>query len=488
MLKIRISAITLLIFGLFVGFFVYNSQANPESRFPFKLGLDLSGGTHLVYRADTSLIEQNEIKNSMEALRDVIDRRVNLFGVAEPLVQVETTMGIFSESKENRLIVELPGITDVDRAIEMIGKTPFLEFKLERPDGPEKDAIQARFDNEYLAQRDQSGQAQENLIITLEDGTTLNTQQLPPSAHQALYMETELTGRYLKKATLVFDSLTGQAQILLSFNSEGSKLFADITRENVGKVLAIYLDGAPISTPTIQQEIIGGEAEITGNFTPIEARELVGRLNSGALPVPIELLSSQTIGASLGEDAKASGVKAGIIGLIFVAVFLALWYRLLGIVAIVSLSIYIVSMLALFKLIPVTLTAAGIAGFILSIGMAVDANVLIFERIKEELKKGEDLRDAIEQGFKRAWLAIRDSNISSIITAVILFWFGTSLIQGFALVFGIGVLVSMLTAISVTRTFLLAISNLSGQEEGPHSISRALFGSGIKSVHKVKSP
>jgi len=232
----------------------------------------------------------------------------------------------------------------------------------------------------------------------------------------------------------------------------------------------------PISQPVIQQEILGGRAEITGAFNPQEAKILVGRLNSGALPIPIELLSSQTIGASLGTQAKERGVKAGILGLFVVALFMIFWYRLPGLIAVVALSIYISFMLALFKVIPVTLTAAGVAGFILSIGMAVDANVLIFERLKEELRSGKALRESIEKGFSRAWLAIRDSNFSSILTAVILFWFGTSLIEGFALVFGLGVIISMITAISVTRTLLLAVSN----EEVPQGTIKFLFGTGFK--------
>jgi len=462
MLKIRFIAILLLLAGISIGYFGYASETQSDgvlSRFSFKLGLDLAGGTHLIYRADVSHIDTSEVGDAMEALRDVIERRVNLFGVTEPVVQVETTAGIISATKENRLIVELPGVTDIDQAVAMIGQTPFLEFKIERPDDdPEKQAFQ---------------EALERIAAVQEEGGVIDPAFLPSITD--LYLPTELTGRFLERATLGFDNLSGEPLILLDFNKEGNELFAEITRENIGKVLAIYLDGAPISVPVIREEIRGGRAEISGGFTPQEAKRLVGRLNSGALPVPIELLGSQTIGASLGEEAKTQGVKAGIIGLFAVAVFMLVWYRLPGLVAVISLGIYIALMLALFKLIPVTLTAAGIAGFILSIGMAVDANVLIFERMKEELREGKNLREAVSDGFSRAWLAIRDSNISSIITAVILFWFGTSLVEGFALVFGIGVLVSMLTAISVTRTLLLAISS-----ERAEGFVRVLFGTGIR--------
>jgi len=340
----------------------------------------------------------------------------------------------------------------------MIGQTPILEFRLERPNDPEKENIL----NEL-----------EKFQESLQSGAELTEADLPNV--DGLFMSTGLTGRFLEKATLGFDSTTRAPQILLDFDDEGAALFGEITKNNVGKILAIYLDGVPISQPVIQQEILGGRAEITGAFNPQEAKILVGRLNSGALPIPIELLSSQTIGASLGIQAKERGVKAGILGLFAVALFMIFWYRLPGLIAVVALSIYISFMLALFKVIPVTLTAAGVAGFILSIGMAVDANVLIFERLKEELRSGKALRESIEEGFSRAWLAIRDSNLSSILTAVILFWFGTSLIEGFALVFGLGVIISMITAISVTRTLLLAVSN----EEVPQGTIKFLFGTGL---------
>ncbi|MAG12417.1 protein translocase subunit SecD [bacterium] len=465
MLKIRLLAIALLLAGILVGYFIFSSEQPEQSEqqntnFPFKFGLDLSGGTHLVYRADVSGVAPEEVRDAMSALRDVIERRINLFGVAEPNVQIERTSGIISDAQDERLIVELPGVTNIDQATAMIGQTPLLEFRLERPEGPEKENIK----NSIQAFQE-----------ALQQGEEISEADLPNV--DELFITTELTGRFLQKATLGFDQTTGAPRILLDFDKEGGELFAEITGENVGKILAIYLDGAPISQPVIQQEIRGGSAEITGVFTPEEAKQLVGRLNSGALPVPIELLSSQTIGSTLGQEAKTQGVKAGIVGLIAVAIFMLFWYRLPGLIAIIALGIYIALMLAIFKLVPVTITAAGIAGFILSIGMAVDANVLIFERTKEELKKGTAIRDAITEGFSRAWLAIRDSNISSIITAIILFWFGTSLIKGFALVFGIGVLISMITAISVTRTLLLAISS----ENTPQGITKFLFGADAKS-------
>lgn len=439
MLKVRLLALIILFAGLLAGYFVFNSERVETSAFPFKYGLDLAGGTHLVYRADTSGVAPSEVGNSMSALRDVIERRVNLFGVAEPIVQTEKS-GIFSETKEERLIVELPGVTDTEKAIALIGRTPILEFKL----------LQAEAGD-------------------ITEGETLEV--------NTVYVDTGLTGALLKKATLQFggssSGLSNEAVVVVDFNKEGSELFAQLTREHVGEPMGIFLDGTLISAPVINEEIPDGTAVISGNFAPDEARELVKDLNFGALPLPIELLGTQTIGASLGATALTQGIVAGLLGLLVVAVFLIFWYRVPGIVAVVSLSIYVTVMLMLFKLIPVTLTAAGVAGFILSIGLAVDANVLIFERMKEELKEGKNTKDATEEGFKRAWLSIRDGNVSSILTAVILFWFGTSLVQGFALTFGIGVLVSMITAVVITRTFVRSLGNHSNRR-----LTRLFFGSG----------
>jgi len=430
---LRLFALFFLSLGLGLGFFSYTDT----TYFPFRFGLDLAGGTHLIYRADVSRVIPSEVNGSMESLRDVIERRVNLFGVSEPSVQTEVSGGFFGDGREHRLIVELPGVTDIDEAIAMIGETPFLEFRIQK------------------------------------EGASLS--DTPDANVDEFFAPTALSGRFLEKATLQFDSTTREPSVLLRFNTEGKKLFADITRANVGKILAVYLDGAPITLPVIREEIASGDASITGVFTPEEARTLVGRFNSGALPVSIELLGSETIGASLGGETKQSGIMAGALGLLSVALSMILWYRLPGVLATLALGMYVVLMLSLFKFIPVTLTAAGIAGFILSIGMAVDANVLIFERTKEELRGGKEIKDAARDGFARAWLSIRDSNISSMITAVILFWFGTSLVQGFALVFGLGVLVSMFTAITVTRTFLYAVAG------GEMLAARKfLFGSGTK--------
>jgi protein-export membrane protein SecD len=470
----RLIALLLLLSGVGIGYVIYAGEYQKEElvasggmlgKIPFKYGLDIQGGTQLTYQADVSKIPAGEVRQTMDALRDVIERRVNLFGVSEPVVQTEEA-NTLSGARDQRLIIELPGVTNIQQAVELIGQTPLLEFKTARPESEEKTAILAAFTK-----------AQEALSV--EGLTESQKQQIiasePLLQQDPNFIPTALTGAYLKKATLQFDPTTSEPQVLLTFSSEGRDLFADITRTNVGKVVAIYLDGSPISTPVVNEAILDGNAVISGNFSIPEGRELVGRLNSGALPVPIALLSTQTVGATLGEKALNSGVRAGILGVLIVAIFLILWYRLPGIVATVALAIYIGVMLMIFKLIPVTLTAAGIAGFILSIGMAVDANILIFERMKEELKKGKDITDAMHDGFARAWLSIRDSNTSSIISAVILFWFGTSLVKGFALTLGIGVLISMFSAITVTRTFLLALGT-----RGHGRVIRFIFGSGIK--------
>ena len=455
-LKTRIKAIVILLIGVAVGLFVYGSEMASDKpiaksipvlqKYPFKLGLDLSGGTHLVYRADVSNVETDKAKEAMESLRDVIERRINIFGVAEPVVQVQN--GGFSNQGEERLIVDLPGVTDSAKAIAMIGQTPSLDFRTEDPN----------FDpNNMKAEVDANGMVQLNLSNK--------------------YIMTKLTGQYLDRAILEFDPNTGEPIVSLQFDNEGSLLFEKITEENIGKTIAIFLDGQPISTPVAREKITGGKAQISGNFTPAEAKTLVGRLNSGALPVPIELISTQTIGPSLGLKAIDAGVKSAFVGLLVIAIFLILWYRLPGLIATIALSMYVFIMLAIFKLLPVTLTAAGIAGFIISLGIAVDANVLIFERLKEELKKGQSVADAIKNGFGNAWFSIRDSNISSIISALILFWFGTTLIKGFALVFLLGVIVSMISAIIITRIFLYALNI-----KQSNKLTRILFGSGITGI------
>lgn len=438
MLKRRIAALVVLAIGAAIGWYVYSAQMNGWR--PFRLGLDLSGGTQLVYKANLAAIPGADVGESMASLRDTIERRVNLFGVSEPIVQTQRG-GTLAGEREERLIIELPGITDTQRAIELIGQTPVLEFRLLKADEVPED------------------------IST----STVNT-YFEPAA---------ITGKDLKSAQLQFYQTVGgvpsEPVVVLNFSAEGGRAFAQLTKNNVGRFFGIFLDGVPISIPVIREEIPGGSAIIQGGFTPDEAKELARNLNFGALPVPIDLISTQTVAGTLGDEAVQRGISASVWGFAAVALFMIVWYRLPGVVAVVALLLYVLANLALYQLIPVTLTAAGIAGLILSIGMAVDANILIFERMKEELKGGKDTEDAIHDGFARAWLSIRDSNISSMITAVILFWFGTSLIKGFALVFFIGVLVSMLTAITVSRTLLMALGI-----KAKSGTARFLFGSGTQ--------
>ena len=279
-------------------------------------------------------------------------------------------------------------------------------------------------------------------------------------------MNTQLTGKQLDGASVYFDPNTGAPNVSLDFDSEGKDLFADITKRNISKKVAIYLDGYPISVPTVQQEITDGRAIISGAFTLEEAKQLAQRLNAGALPVPITLVSQQTVGASLGEISLQRSLTAGLIGLILVALFMIVIYRLPGVLSVLALGVYGVVVLLLFKGLAVTLTLAGIAGFILSIGMAVDANVLIFERMKEELRAEKPLRTAIDEGFNRAWTSIRDGNISTLITCVILGTFGTSVVQGFAITLGIGVVISMFSAVVISKTFLRFVSGWKGIRKG----------------------
>jgi preprotein translocase subunit SecD len=395
--------------------------------FPLRLGLDLQGGTQLVLEADMSKLPNEDKDTALDSAKEVIERRVNLFGVSEAVVQSSKV------GESRRILVDLPGIKDMNQAQELVGKTALLEFR-EQNASAAADATQSAF-----------------FIPTFQ-----NTDP------------TGLTGKDLKKAQVTFggssQQLTagGNAEVAIEFNSEGAGKFAEITRKNVGKPLAIFLDEMPVTWPNVNQEILGGTAVITGGFTPEAAKSLAVQLNAGALPVPIKVVEQRSIGASLGQESINKSLVAGIIGLVAVIIYMVAYYGWLGVIAALALVIYSVFTIAIFKtglflIPPITLTLAGIAGFILSIGMAVDANILIFERMKEEKRWGKSTKQALELGFKRAWSSIRDSNISSLITAGILYGMGTGSIKGFAITLAIGVLVSMFTAITVTRTILRLI-------------------------------
>lgn len=422
---------------------------------PFTLGLDLQGGTQLVYEADVSNIPENERMDDLGSVRDRIERRVNASGVSEPVVQINRTM-----SGDYRVIAELAGVKDVNEAIKTIGATPLLEFK--------------------------------------EVDKSLTT----ASSSEPVWKNTDVTGKYLSKATLQFNQSDGSPEVSLEFDSEGAQKFKELTARNIGQPIAIFLDGYPIQIATVSTEIPNGQAIISGSFSVAEAKLLVQRLKDGALPVPIKLVSQQVVGASLGQSSVAHSYTAGLYGFLFVVLFMILLYRFPGLLSAASLLIYVLVVLSIFKLIPVwlaiifialllflfasvfnelkifdgilsvllflvialfliyyakeavTLTLAGITGFILSIGMAVDANILIFERMKEELRLKKPINVAIDEGFKRAWPSIRDGNITTILTCFVLMTLGTGLVKGFGATLFIGVSVSMFSSIVVTRTLM----------------------------------
>jgi preprotein translocase subunit SecD len=448
MSKIRIIAIVTILLGLGIGYFLYTTeQSGYTGRFPFRYGLDLDGGTRLVYQADVAQVPSTDVRDAMQTLQQTIERRVNMFGVSEASVTTESGSVLSGSGDDQRLSVELPGVTDVSQAIEMIGQTPLLEFRLE------------------------NDQTKAELALV---GMATSTDEILAGLYNA-YEATGLSGGQLKRASVVFGTqLTASPYVLIQFDADGAKLFEKITEANIGKSMAIFLDGTLLSDPVIQTAIYGGEATITGNFTPDEAKQLVQNLNFGALPVPIELIETNTIGPSLGQATLDKGVHALLIAFGIVSLFMISWYRLPGLIATISLAMYVALSLVVFKLIPITLTAPGLAAFILSIGMAVDANVLIFERIHEELRFGKKLREAVEGGFARAWPSIRDGNVTSIISAIILYVMSDApVVKGFALVFFVGVVVSMITAVVVSRTLLLAVIS----EKIP--VLKTFFGSGM---------
>ncbi|HNV12371.1 MAG TPA: peptidylprolyl isomerase [bacterium] len=547
----------------------------------FRLGLDLQGGSQLIYQADVSNISDADKDDLLDGVRDVIERRVNTFGVSEPVIQINKTI-----DNDYRIIVELAGIKNVDDAIKEIGETPKLEFKeqdtenisideqslslmnnynqglqtkmdeilqkinegndfaqlaianntpLKVSDDPNSPGTENNGDLGWINENDPEnynlvkdlsvGQISsvfenENFIkvLKLEDkrmGEESKLQEYKVREIALIKMtedylksmsenwkNTELTGKNLKRAVLQFNPNDNRPEVSLEFDEEGSQLFEQITERNVGRPVAIYLDDYPISVPNVNEKISGGKAVISGNFTIDEAKELVQRLKAGALPVPIELINQKTVGATLGHQSIVDSLEAGIIGIILVALFMLIFYRFFGLSSVFSLIIYGLSVLAIFKALPlafsltfgllfvalilmafdelkildfpltilfvaigvvlfvyglnsVTLTLAGVAGFILSIGMAVDANVLIFERIKEEVRSGRSLRDAVDEGTRRAWPSIRDGNFSTLLMCLVLMSFGTGVLKGFGTTLFIGVSISMFSAIVITRSFLL---------------------------------
>ena len=376
-------------------------------------GLDLQGGTEVVLQADMSKVGAADRQDALDSAEGVITRRVDLYGVSEASVKTLVSGDTY------RLVVDLPGIGDPQQALALIGTTAHLDFR-----------------------------------------------ELPTATSSATYgdfVTTGLTGADLKKASVEFNNQTGSPEVALQFTDAGATKFANITEKNVGKPLAIFLDSTPISAPVVQQQISGGSAVINGQFTLEEAKQLALTLNAGALPVPISILSQQNIAPTLGRESVAKSLRAGAVGLGVVVLFMIMNYGWLGAVADLGLVIYGVLTLALYKLIPVTISLPGLAGFILSIGMAVDANILIFERMKEELRKGHEWGAAMELGFGRAWDSIKDANVATLITSFVLYnpfdWTflnSSGLVRGFALTLGLGIVISLFTGIFVTRTLLRA--------------------------------
>jgi preprotein translocase subunit SecD len=390
-----------------------------KKEFTTKLGLDLSGGTHLVLDANMKDIQSADRSSALESAKQVIERRINFFGVTEPVVQTATSPNSY------RIIVELPGISDVNQAIALIGQTAQLEFR------------------EFT---------DTNASIS---ATTTYADLL------AMTKPVGVTGKDLTRAQVTFDTTTGAPQVAISFNSDGAKKFADVTRRLVGKPLAIFLDNMPLTSPIVKQEIADGQAVINGQFTQDEAKALALQLNAGALPVPVTVVQKETVGATLGASSVAKSTTAGVVGLSIVALFMIAQYGWLGLFADMALVVYGLLTFAIFRWIPITLTLPGIAGFILSMGMAVDSNILIFERFKEEKRAGRPWRAAMELGFGKAWDSIRDANFTTLITCTILYnpgnWLflpSSGMVRGFAVTLFIGVLASLFTGIVVTRTFI----------------------------------
>lgn len=531
--KLRLQFGAVMLLAILAGFFAYPHAASfmPQKvqdilhKPQINLGLDLQGGIHLEYTVDLSQVEANKQSDALESSLAVIERRVNAFGVGEPLVQLAKS------GNEDRIIVELPGVKDVEQAKKMLKETPTLEFKeeagsdvstmfdkpnaesqaaakvaLERAkngenfenlatelsqdpgskdkggdlDFAKKGQFVPEFDAVIFSDQLASGQVWPELVTSQfgwhiikkveERGEgdarevraehILFRKQTADMYPELAWTQTGLTGKNLKDAQVEYQNQgLSNPQVALRFDDEGAQKFAELTKKNLGKRIAILIDGQIISAPNVQSEITNGQAVITGNFTQKEAKELVSRLNEGALPVPITLVGQQSVSASLGEESLHKSLFAGMVGVATVVVFMIGYYRFLGLIAALALMLYTALLVAVFKfssLTPfaITMTLSGIAGFILSIGMAVDANVLIFERVWEEIKNGKSLPKSIEEGFRRAWPSIRDGNSSTILTCLILMWLGTGFVKGFAVILMLGVGFSMFTAIILVKILI----------------------------------
>lgn len=427
-------------------------------KFPIGLGLDLQGGSQLTIQVKPSAEIKQITERELEAVQTVIENRVNALGVSEPLVQ---TVG------QDQILVQLPGVSDPAQAERVLGGTAQLDFRRENQKATallnvrQKELTQLLIEQQELQQK---GDASANLA-QLKEKIAAKEKQLTELSEQ-LFEPTDLTGRNLKYANAAPSQVGNNWSVAIEFDAKGGELFAALTKElaGTGRRLGIFLDNKLVSAPVVNGEfaqtgITGGRAEITGNFTAQSANELALQLRGGSLPVPVEIVENRTVGATLGRDSIQSSIYAGIGGLVLVLIFMVVYYRLPGLIADLSLVIYALLTWATFALLGVTLTLPGIAGFILSIGMAVDANVLIFERTREELRAGKSLYRSVESGFYRAFSSILDGNVTTVIACAALFWLGSGLVRGFALTLALGVAVSMFTAITCSRTFLMLAIN-----------------------------
>jgi len=419
-------------------------------KIPIPLGLDLRGGTQLTLQAQPTEAVPEITPEKLESVRTVVERRINGLGVSEAVVQ---TAG------RDQLLVQLPGVSDPAQAERVLGGTAQLDFREQKPGTEQELQAQFRLRQELLVQQAQ--------LEVLNDQAALEELQQELDTREAaianLFQKTDLTGEKLSNAYAA--PVSGNFwEVGLEFNNQGANEFAELTRNvaGTGRSLGIFLDNELLSAPTVNVQyaetgITGGRATITGGFTTEEANDLALQLRSGALPVPVEILENRTVGATLGRDSVQRSIYAGLAGLFLVLVFMVFYYRLPGLIADIALVIYALLTLAVFSLLGVTLTLPGIAGFILSIGMAVDANVLIFERTREELRSGKTLYRSVESGFYRAFSSILDSNVTTLISCAALFFLGTGLVKGFALTLALGVTLSMFTALTCSRTFLLTV-------------------------------
>lgn len=388
--------IIIFVFSQFISKFIYLPDF---LNLNYKLGLDIAGGSILTYESNLSQVEDK--KETMEMLKDVIERRINFFGINEPKV----TYSIIDQI--GRVYVELPGIKDPKEAINYLGQTPYLEFYAPK-----------------------------------EIGTSTE------------WEPTGLTGKYLKKSNVDYHPATLEPVVSLEFNDEGAKIFAQLTEKYLNQPLAIVLDGNIISSPVVKEVIKDGKAQISGNFSLKEAKLLSRRLNEGTLPVAVSLVGQKSITGSYGSEFILFVIKSGIITFLLISLFMVVYYRLTGFISVISLFVYLILNLFIYKVFGVVLTLAGIIGFLLSIGMAIDGNILILERIKEEIKKGKSGLSLIKDGFSRSWTSIRDSNITTLISVAILYFFTSSFVRGFALTLGIGVIINLFTAVFLTRILM----------------------------------